>query len=45
MSDAPSWLTEETISTGVKAASNPAVQKAVKTAASNPHVQTAAKAA
>lgn len=41
MSEAPSWLTEENISTATKVASNPAVQKAAK----NPQVQAAAKAA
>jgi hypothetical protein len=41
MSEAPSWLTEENISTATKVASNPAVQKAAK----NPAVQAAAKSA
>jgi hypothetical protein len=38
MSDVPSWLTEENITTATKVASNPAVQKA----AANPAVQKAA---
>lgn len=44
MSEAPSWLTEENISTATKIASNPAAQKAAKAAAKNPAVQKAAMA-
>lgn len=44
MSEAPSWLTEENISTATKVANNPAVQKAAKAAAKNPAVQKAAMA-
>ena len=40
---APSWLTEDNISTAQAAASNPIVQKAAVAAASNPIVQEAAK--
>ena len=39
MSEAPSWLTEENISTATKVMNNPAAQKAAK----NPKVQAAAK--
>lgn len=41
MSEAPSWLTEENISTATKVANNPAAQKAAK----SPAVQAAAKSA
>ena len=41
MSEAPSWLTEENISTATKVMNNPAAQKAAK----NPKVQAAAKSA
>lgn len=41
MSEAPSWLTEENISTAKKVVNNPAAQKAAK----NPAVQAAAKSA
>mmetsp|Transcript_70948 Transcript_70948/g.139343 ORF Transcript_70948/g.139343 Transcript_70948/m.139343 type:complete len:242 (+) Transcript_70948:78-803(+) len=41
MSEAPSWLTEENISTATKVVNNPAAQKAAK----NPAVQKAAKSA
>ena len=44
MSEAPSWLTEENISTATRVASNPAAQKAAKSAAKNPAVQKAAQA-
>ena len=43
MSEAPSWLSEENISTAAKVAQNPAVQKAAKSAAKNPEVQKAVK--
>lgn len=43
MSDAPSWLTEENVSTATTLAKNPVVQKQAKKAASNPAVQKAAK--
>jgi hypothetical protein len=39
MSDVPSWLTEENVSTATKVVSNPAVQKAAK----DPAVQKAAR--
>jgi len=44
MSEAPSWLTEENISTATKVANNPAMQKAAKAAAKNPAVQKAVMA-
>lgn len=44
MSEAPSWLTEENISTATKVTNNPAAQKAAKAAAKSPAVQKAAKA-
>jgi Tfp pilus assembly protein PilX len=43
MSEAPSWLTEENISTATKVTQNPAAQKAAKSAAKNPAVQKAVK--
>jgi hypothetical protein len=45
MSEAPSWLTEENISTATKVVNNPAAQKAAAKAAKSPAVQKAAKAA
>lgn len=45
MSEAPSWLTEENISTATKVVNNPAAQKAAAKAAKSPTVQKAAKAA
>lgn len=44
MSEAPSWLTEENISTATKAAKNPAAQAAAKKVVQNPAAQSAAKA-
>jgi cation transport ATPase len=43
MSEAPSWLTEENISTASKVTQNPAAQKAAKNIAKNPEVQKAVK--
>ena len=43
MSEAPSWLTEENISTAAKVTQNPAAQKAAKSVAKNPEVQKAVK--
>ncbi len=43
MSEAPSWLTEENISTAAKVTQNPAAQKAAKNVAKNPEVQKAVK--
>jgi len=43
MSEAPSWLTEENISTAAKVTQNPAAQKAAGKVAKNPEVQKAVK--
>jgi len=43
MSDTPSWLTEDTVEAGLKAAKNPVVQKVALKTASNPVVQAAVK--
>lgn len=44
MSEAPSWLTEENISTAAKVTQNPAAQKAAVKVAKNKEVQKAVKA-